>query len=448
MLNKIDFTKPSFLLLALPYLGFNWSELVHSPFYTSTKILVVFSILLVCEIAIRLSFHYFKKYEKPMAAILLTVSLVFFYGFYLISFSENHQLLQYKDHFIRGRFILITLAVILFSMLLFRKKTSFLALNIFLVFFTVFSFYASPTNQKISIQNHPSILKPQVDSHSITKPVLLIITDEYHSPDELYTVTGDSTIYQFAHYLKQNHWLLRTNSYSHETSTIHSLSSLFNFNLSLDTNYQKSSINQLGLYRLMQAAISDSFTKKQVEIINFGIFDIGKSKPLHRLYYYPKNFAEQLLQNTAFQTALNNTNGLTLSGLETSFYPMEEHNRYLFNTVSDSLSKITNPRTFIYIHLYMPHSPLVFEPAFKLRANNLKNYIAYWNFTNSKLQILLAALTKENKYRIILTGDHGYRGDARVNPHHSFTAFYGFDASAIEHIPSVQDFGSLINSYF
>ena len=54
---------------------------------------------------------------------------------------------------------------------------------------------------------------------------------------------------------------------------------------------------------------------------------------------------------------------------------------------------------------------------------------------------------KENKYRIILTGDHGYRGDDRINPQNTFTALYGFDKADVDKIKSVQDLGSLINHY-
>ena len=115
----------------------------------------------------------------------------------------------------------------------------------------------------------------------------------------------------------------------------------------------------------------------------------------------------------------------------------------------DSLNKIKNTRTFIYTHLFMPHIPMQFKTEFPLRTEfNLNNYTAYWNFTNTKLTGLLIALIKENKYKIILTGDHGYRGDKRVNPNNTFTAFYGFGQAEIDSVKSVQDLGSLINGSY
>jgi hypothetical protein len=97
----------------------------------------------------------------------------------------------------------------------------------------------------------------------------------------------------------------------------------------------------------------------------------------------------------------------------------------------------------------MPHAPMEFGSEFLYRTeDNLVNYKAFWDFTNKKINILLKQLIKSGKYRIILTGDHGYRGDKRINPHYTFTAFYGFNQASINKIESVQDLGSLINASF
>ena len=53
-----------------------------------------------------------------------------------------------------------------------------------------------------------------------------------------------------------------------------------------------------------------------------------------------------------------------------------------------------------------------------------------------------------NVEKVFLTGDHGYRGDKKINPNNTFGAFYGFDKKSVETISSVQDLGSLINSYY
>jgi hypothetical protein len=96
----------------------------------------------------------------------------------------------------------------------------------------------------------------------------------------------------------------------------------------------------------------------------------------------------------------------------------------------------------------MPHNPFSLAPEFSNpETDNLKRYIAYWKFTNQKLQSLLSKLNSANKYRIILTGDHGLR-ESITNPHHSFSAYYGFEGYDLDKIRSVQDIGSLINSSY
>jgi hypothetical protein len=96
----------------------------------------------------------------------------------------------------------------------------------------------------------------------------------------------------------------------------------------------------------------------------------------------------------------------------------------------------------------MPHNPFSLAPEFSNpETDNFKRYIAYWKFTNQKIQALLSELNRENKYRIILTGDHGLR-ESITNPNQSFSAYYGFDGYDLSKIALVQDIGSLINSAY
>jgi hypothetical protein len=153
--------------------------------------------------------------------------------------------------------------------------------------------------------------------------------------------------------------------------------------------------------------------------------------------------------NTIYYTAKYNTERFNISGLGASYYPMESHNKYIFDNLVDTLNKESAQKTFVYAHLIMPHGPMQFNPSFPKRMkNNIINYKAYWDFTNQKLTPLLTNLIKGDKYRVILTGDHGYRDDKRINPYYTFTAFYGFSQESIDKIHSVQDLGSLINGYY
>ncbi|MBY0482634.1 MAG: sulfatase-like hydrolase/transferase [Chitinophagaceae bacterium] len=284
---------------------------------------------------------------------------------------------------------------------------------------------------------------------SVNKPIILMISDEYNSPIGLSKAFRDSSVFDFSKMLVKKGWKVKNSFYSHETSTIHSLSSLFNFNLSHDSIYSKQNINQIGPKKLIKSLFADSLNKKHIEIINYGIFDLGNSNPLTRLYYYPKNFLEELLCYSVYPSIFYNSDGLKLKGLKNTFYPSEGHNKIILSSLADTLSKQKNLNCFIYVHLFMPHGPMVLAPDFKLQIESPEHYLAYWKFTNKKLGILLDKITAKNNCRIILTGDHGYRSDpSRINPKYTFTAFYGFDQKDVDQLKSVQDIGSLVNGYF
>jgi hypothetical protein len=323
---------------------------------------------------------------------------------------------------------------------------------VFLILFSSISILASIANTKTK-EGKKKEFKNSFTTIPVSerpiKPIILIISDEYTSPDGLYQIYKDSSIYKFSNELANNGWITKNSFYSYETSSIHSLSSLFNFNLSKNKKYGKEENANIAITKLMNASIADSLEIKNVEIINFGIFHIGKHTYLNRLYLYPTSLIESVLMDTIYYIFKSHTGNFNESGFSNSYYPKEAHNKYLLSHLVDTLNIMNKPQTFVYTHLYMPHDPMQFNPDFPLRVQgNIINYKAYWNFTNQKLNTLLTSLIIENKYRIILTGDHGYRNDNRINPHYTFTAFYGFNKESIDRIQSVQDLGSLINGYF
>jgi len=361
-----DLKKVSVFLIALPYLCFNYKNIIYSPFYSFSELLTFLSGLLLIDLFLKwLLLKLNDKLYTTMSLFTVLISSLFFYGFYLSIFIQK-EIQVFFLYFIRGRVII----------------------EFLLVFFILLE-------------------------------------------------------------LISKGWITKNYFYSYETSTIHSLSSLFNFNLSKNNQYQNEEIRNIGVSKLLHASIADSLEKKKIEIINFGIFHIGKTQYLNRLYLYSTSFIEDIMLHTIYYTIKNNTGNLNKSGLSSSYFPMESHNKYIFNHLTDSLNSLSYNTAFVYIHLFMPHSPMQYMPNFPIRIeNNILNYKAYWDFTNQKLKPLLSELIRENKYRIILTGDHGYRSYKRINPHYTFSAFYGFNQESIDKINSVQDLGSLINGGF
>ena len=444
-----ELKKASIFLITLPYLSFNYENIIHSPFFSFTQLIFIFTFILLIGVLIKsILFKLNEKMHTTISLFIVFISILFFYGLYISSFIQK----QFKENFhimIRGRTI-IEFSIILFIILILilRKKTiHYKYLNVFLVLFSGISLFTSiiNTNEKIKQEFKSSFISMPLNNSPI-KPILLIISDEYTSPDGLYQIYKDSSVYQFSNKLSKKGWITKNSFYSYETSTIHSLSSLFNFNLSKNKNFGNLKTGDIGTSKIINSTIADSLEKKKIDIINFGIFNIGKFPYLNRLYFYPNSFFEDIMMHTIYYTIKSNTGNLNESGFASSYYPMETHNKYIFNHLADTLNTLTNNKIFAYIHLFMPHSPMQYKPDFPIRTEiNLLNYKAYWDFTNQKLNTLLTDLIRGNEYRIILTGDHGYRSEKRINPHYTFSAFYGFNQESIDKINSVQDLGCLIN---
>ena len=447
-----NLNKVSFFLIALPYLAFNSSSILQSPFFTISKVLYLLVFFLSIDVFIKIFLQKLNtKFYTTVALLTILTSILFFYGFYMTFFLKKELKLLF-NLIIRGRVILEIIITIFTAIIFFfrNKRIQLRYLNVFLILFSISATSISvislkPNNDYQYKSNFISIPK----HNKTSKSVILIIADEYTSPDDLYMAFKDSGVYNFSNALKSKGWITKNKFYSYETSTIHSLSSLFNFNLSQNLNYQNEKIGTIGTKKLIGAAIADSLQKKNIDIVNFGIFHIGNSIYLNRLYLYPNSFIEEVMMQTIYFTIKTYTGNFNESGLVNSYYPMEAHNKFIINHLIDSLKLIKSKKSFIYAHLYMPHIPMKFGSEFSFRAEyNLNNYIAYWDFTNRKLKTLLNDLVKENKYQIILTGDHGYRDDKRINQHLTFTAFYGFSKESVDKINSVQDLGSLINGSY
>lgn len=466
----MDLRKASFLLIVLPYLGANILSLSESPFYSMRNLILLVLLLLAIEWTIQWSISRFKrmndseKTEKILSIVMVTLTVEFFYGFTLnIPLHTITQKLFSIN--LREKFLLVIALFFLVGLqiLFLRKKLSYKAFNIFLLILTIVAFSSSITKKKEqvkpleSIQNNYQAMRPNLQEiHHKVKPVILIIVDEYNSPDNLYQLTKDSSVYRFNQWLNQNHWQTKTNAYSYELSTIHSISSIFNFNLSSEINnptktssYSKQNEEKIVLSKLFHAALADSLTKKDVSIYNYGIFDLGKTQYKSRLYLYPRNFVEAFLLHSTYLAEKTKTGSFQTKYLKNPPSYIKDHNKDLLENLAIYLEqKQINNKAFVYVHLYMPHNPFSLEPEFNNpETYNFKRYLAYWNFTNKKLETLLSKLTQENKYRIILTGDHGLRGSI-TNAHASYSAYFGFEGFELDKIQSVQDNGSLINGSF
>jgi hypothetical protein len=449
--NFFSLNQASVFLIALPYFALNYNRIINSPFFSLKILSLLIIILLFVSFFTNLITNKERGKYTITSLIIYFLSFLFFYGTYIVNFIQ--KILSKYFHFVgHGKVIIIFLTILyLLSLCIFKKRIiNFIYLNVFLIIMCfvslIFSISNFTNNQKKEINNNFIAFENNIDK---PKPIILIITDEYSSPDEIYKVNKDTGVYEFSKGLTEKGWTTKNRIYSYETSTIHSLSSLFNFNLSKSNKYKDKDIVEIGALKLINASLADSLRKKNVSIINFGIFHLGNQIYLNRLYPYPISLIDDVFINTSFYAIKTNIGKLDSEGLANSSTSTQLHNKYIFDNLHDTINKNSNLKLFTYVHLIMPHIPFQFYANFPLKKqNNLSNYTEYWDFTNKKIDLLLDKLIKENKFRIILTGDHGYRSDKRINPNYTFSAFYGFNQESINRINSIQDLGSLIYGYY
>lgn len=437
----------SILLTCLPYLFFNFHRYSASQFYSNKKLFFLFSIIFLFDILFRQFLNNISKNKKQACSFLIFVTLFFLiYGFYITNYLQP-LINQYFGILIRGR--VISIAILIITILVFKTKY-FKILNTFLIILSLLLLlqvvWGFKGKEKVNIDLKRNYI---IKKKKIEKPVILIISDEYSSPNEIYKIKNDSSCYELSKLLQKNNWNVVNSFISTELSTSNSISEIFNFNASKNQERKSiSSYDEEESKKLLNPPLLDSIYSKGLSFINFSIFDIGENKSFTKYNFFATSFLDEVLNNTAFKLIQIGTHSFKFSALNLNYYPSETHNKYIINSLSDSLNRIAQNNYMAYVHIYMPHSPFQFLPEFEYKKTNTENYIKFWHYTSFKIQELMLKLSRENKYRIILTGDHGYRGDNRINPHNTFIAFYGFNNEEIKKINSVQDLGSLINSAF
>jgi hypothetical protein len=446
-------------MVVLPYIGFNWRELYESPYYSLGQAGIVLLVLIAIELLFTQLVKKTGKCEQLLSVLFIGFTILFFYGNnFEVPVSEFISSTLHL--FIREKIVFLCIAVLTLSILhfIFRKNKNWKVLNVFLGIYCVVNIFSTRNLQRELIRPIESIQNGYKDiSRSFSpnekgneKPIILIIMDEYSSPDELYKIIKDSAVYDFSNTLKKAGWEVRNSSYTYEKSTIHSISSLFNFNLSKDSSYGIQKNENIISKKMMKAALIDSLSSKGVSYSNYGIFHIGSNEPLTQLYIYPTNFTEHFLIKTAFAKEKILSNNFKFKNLIKINSNVIGHNNYILNELSAQLEANKNKKSFVYAHLFMPHTPFDLGAEFPIKHSiNFENYFLFWKFNNTKVEGLLNSINKVGDYRIILTGDHGFRkNEHNENFHYTFTAFKGFDSLALKQIESIQDIGLLVNAGF
>jgi hypothetical protein len=451
LINKFE---PSIILIFLSYFLSYFIEFQFSKYFGLYSFFFILLIVLLLQFLIHKLFLLKNILLFYFAIFLYSSIFMFLFGINFVVLSNKFQYLIFKEQLLNGSlfFILSFLSFLIFESFIFRCRKRIFVQNVFFlvyVLFSLFSFFSNFTREssfKGSNVYKEDFYLPSNFVDGDKKSILFFIVDEYASPYELYEINKDSSIFTFQNELISKGWITKNKFYTKETKTISSLTSLFNFGQTSFFDEKIKFKNVPDVDKLIHSKLGDSLIAKDIKIFNLGIFDIEYTTPLTRLFYYPTNFYEEFLKYTIYPQLHYNTNGFQNFGFNSN--ASLQHNKFIFNNLRKFLSKLEGNNNFIYVHLFMPHSPYSYEPEFKYRKENPFNYFQYWKFTNNKVSLMLDSIVSLDKYKIIVTGDHGFRGSQKINPNYTFSCFYGFDECSLDSINNVQDLGVLINSGF
>ena len=314
---------------------------------------------------------------------------------------------------------------------------SFIVLNIF---YGLFLSSASQEVKKLELKyksKSDEFKQPEtIESKSLKKNILFILIDEYSPAEEIIKFNHDtSQTYLLKNYLLSKGFSVLKNR-TLKTLTVNSLNMLFNKQSGL-TFRNESSGNAHS--ELRYSTVIDNLERKGYIFNNFGFFNIGNHLPFFQWKNpYQKSDLEKLLNFSLFPFVSANLREDSASN--------GNYNKALELESLKFLNSITEDHNhFIYVHFLMPHGPFYWENEFAYKKRTLANYILYWNFCNEKIIKYLDSIKDVNSYKIIITGDHGFKFNVRmIDAYLTMSAFYNFDKKDIEKISTVQDIGNLL----
>ena len=421
---------------------------IHQGFYLSIFLLPYFCLLsqhvnvnFLHFLPILLFFDLiiFNLNRKSLRQAVFLLSTLFFYS---LPLYDDTQIVIHNMRF-RHFFILFTIFTFIFTYVHWKYSRSFYFLNIFLILFTG-SFFVKDflIDDRLPIFDSSPIQLKNVKAGQ--EPVILIILDEYASPDELYKLKKDKSFFEFDSFLKNSGWHTHSSFQSLEKFTLKSLPSIFNFNLSKDNKFQKIQSHNDKLTSLVhENKLINSI--KNINIYNYGL--IGFNQSLNNFEclqdFNPHNTAKYL---SFLPYDFGNFFGFTLINI--LYSRTRDKEKFKINVI-DNLERVQfKKNSFYYFHLYAPHPPYSFLDEFPLLEMNTESYISFWKFTNMKIKKALSENKSFKNAKIIITGDHGFREDSLINYKNTYGAFYGFKRETVDQINIVQDLGVLILNSF
>lgn len=384
---------------------------------------------------------FFRNYIK--AALMA----IYLFGFYCF-FGAIHDFLKLHSTFLYKYSILLLVFFIGFIILfIFFKKTKHfffrttLFINVLLLVYIIFDTgsvilkYLNPGPNKLSVYSFAKN-NPYKNCESCPKPdIYFLLFDEYASSLSLkqnynYDNSGLDT------FLRQSDFSIQANSHSNYNFTPFSMSSILNMSYIKGIDPQSITSDDYAYCTnlIRNNEVIKFLSYQGYDIVNYSVFDLAGNPSRVDQSLLPLK-TKLITDRTLFAYLRKDIGWMIYTGrfelkwltAHTTYTQLNNNNKFIDLVEKESAVKAAKPR-FIYMHVYMPHTPFFFDENKKLKDPAtvyreykelpLQAYLDYLPYTNSRIKELITTIKKntDGNAVIVFMGDHGLRYHAN-SPH-------------------------------
>ncbi|MDC1010575.1 YidC/Oxa1 family membrane protein insertase [Flavobacteriaceae bacterium] len=325
-------------------------------------------------------------------------------------------------------------------------------LKTFLIIFIIV-LLINPQEYNSNINGNNEVISKSIKEKKHPFSLVLIVLDEYASPDELNGYLPTSDPYFFSKELVRRNWIVKNSFYSSSTFTNRSINSLFNYGEIKSEIDRDWTSNLIDLSTYYNSRLINDLKKSNNKIESYGVFNFNSprsDKFLPKWEYENSNSFRNLGSFTSLFSFLDNSTlfyDILSKSVVTRIDNKYKIDRFREDVFTKFNNDIISENDFVYYHFHLPHSPFRYKNEFEYRGNTTEDYIEFWKFTSEKFSRLLLDLTSKVNTKIIVVGDHGFRSNKSIDPYNTFGAFYGFEENDLKDVYQVQDVGKLIKKY-
>lgn len=376
---------------------------------------------------------------------------------------------------------LILVFMVLLAILLKRKSPSIRAHQFFVLLFSVLMvmelgilvFYLITNKQKDPARNNQQ-LSVQLQADSSSPDIFFIVFDEYTSSKALKKYFRfDNSLLDSS--LEKYGFFISHDSKSNYNSTVMSMASTYNmqyFNLPMENTDNDARSLLEGSYSIRRSYLPQLLTQEGYQVINYGLFDIGKQKangPRPFLDYEARALSLETLWGRIQRDILWNLL-VRLPG----YSPKQpgdkahiERNRSNFRQFLAELNRPSSKPRLVFSHLLLPRRPAYVDRYGNARITSMEDftdenhdslYLEQILYANKLIDSIAKAAIKDRPRPLVLIieGDHGNRyaeWGITIREKHfmNLNTYYFSDRNysmLYDSISPVNSFRVVLNKYF